>query len=230
MERRRASGELIGAQLRKARLDADQALLPPPEPQPSVLTPEKEVQRDARTYLASGNRYEALVSRLLAERPEVDDGQTLILAGYGAGLRVEKDALIVTEGHTHHPQAPVTHTLWRGMHRVARIVCLDPKGSLSFSAIQWCTEQNITLFLLDRSGGLVSTFTPEPAADALLRRRQYLAEVIELDIPIAQELLRRKLHAQKQTVLRHKNLPGRDRAQEILDAALAWLALPELPP
>ena len=90
MERRRASGELIGAQLRKARLDADRATLPPPEPQPSVLTPEQEMQRDARAYLAAGNRYEALVSRLLGEIPAVDDGQTLILAGYGGGLASRK--------------------------------------------------------------------------------------------------------------------------------------------
>ena len=91
-------------------------------------------------------------------------------------------------------------------------------------------QQNITLVLLDRSGGLVSTFTPEPAADALLRRRQYLAEVLGLDIPIAQELLRCKLPHQRQTIIRHSDLPGRARAQEILDAALAWLALSELPP
>src|SRR5262249_53759197 len=79
------------------------------------------------------------------------EGRTLILTGYGAGLRVERDALIVTEGRTHHPQTPLVHTLYRGVHAVSRIICLDPKGSVSFPAVSWCAEQGITLLLLDHA-------------------------------------------------------------------------------
>jgi CRISPR-associated endonuclease Cas1 len=56
-----------------------------------------------------------------------------------------------------------------------------------------------------------------------------LAELTGDNIPIAQELLRRKLQAQLATIVSHPDLPGAPRAQEILQAALAWLALPELP-
>jgi CRISPR-associated endonuclease Cas1 len=158
------------------------------------------------------------------------DGRTLILAGYGAGIRVERDALIVTEGHTHTPQSPPTHTLYRGMHDVARIVCLAPQGSISFPAIQWCAQQGITIHLVDRSGHLLSTLTPDATADAALRRRQYLAQGSGLEVAICQELVRRKLTAQRATVVRHPDLPGRARALEAFDMALAWLTLPELPP
>src|SRR5262249_57893681 len=96
--------------------------------------------------------------------------RTLTLAGYEAGLRVERDALIVTEGYTHAPQTPITHTLYRGMHDVERIVWLGAVGSLSFPALHWCAQQDITVLLLTRDGALLNTLTPEAPADVRLRR------------------------------------------------------------
>jgi CRISPR-associated endonuclease Cas1 len=113
---------------------------------------------------------------------------------------------------------------------VARIVCLAPQGSLSFPAIQWCAQQGITIHLTDRSGRLLSTLTPDATADAALRRRQYLAQDSGLDVAICQELVRRKLAAQRATLVRHPELPRQARALETFDMALAWLTLPELPP
>jgi CRISPR-associated protein Cas1 len=152
------------------------------------------------------------------------------MAGYGAGLRVERDALLVTEGCTHNPQTLITHALYRGMHDVERIICLTQSGSLSFAAVQWCRDQGITLILLDRWGSLLSTLTPEATADAKLRRAQYLAPSTGLDVTIAHELVKRKLQAQLATVERHPNLPNRPRALETLTMALSWLSLPEPPP
>src|SRR5262249_31503131 len=91
----------------------------------------------------------------------------------------------LTEGRTHHAQTPLVHTLNCGVHRVARIICLDPKGSVSFPAVSWCTEQGVTLLLLDRAGHLLSTITPEARADAQLRRCQYLAQSTGRDIALA---------------------------------------------
>jgi CRISPR-associated endonuclease Cas1 len=227
LARRRATGERIGVAFQRAE---PEPAPPPPEPVPLSLTPKQQLHRDSLAYLAAGNRYEGLTAKLLATTPERDTGQMLVLAGYGAGLRVERDALIVTEGHTHYPQTPVVHTLWRGMHDVSRIVCLNPKGSLTFPAIQWCAEQNITLLLLGHTGELLSTLTPEASADAGLRRRQYLAEATGQDIVIGQELLRRKLQAQRATLVTHPDLPDAVGAVDVLDMALAWLRMPELPP
>src|SRR5262249_33363584 len=154
------------------------------------------------------------------------EGCTLILTGYGAGLRVERDALIVTEGRTHHPQTPLVHTLYRGVHGVSRIVCLDPKGSVSFPAVSWCAEQGITLLLLGHAGHLLSSLTPDARADAALRRSQYLAQATGRDILVAQELLRRKLVAQRAALASHPVLPGQVRGLDVLDTALAWLMLP----
>ncbi len=232
IQRRRASGELIGMQLRKARLDAQEAASPPPVAVhlPTPLTPEQEVERDGLAWLEAGNRNEGLTGRLLAADRTSAGGRTLILAGYGAGIRVERDALVVGEGRTHHPQTPPAHTLYRGVHGVGRIVCLDPQGTVSFPAVRWCAEQDITIVLLDRSGHLLSALTPDATADAALRRRQYFAQETGRDVSICQEPLRRKLSAQRATILSQPALPGRDRAHDALNTALQWLTLPELPP
>jgi CRISPR-associated protein Cas1 len=206
------------------------ACAPPLTCIPSPLTPEEHAQRDSIACLAAGNRYEGLTAKLLPAERARGDGRTLILAGYGAGLRVERDALIVTEGHTHYPQTPLVHTLYRGVHDVARIVCVNAHGSCSFPAVQWCAEQGITLMLLDRSGSLLSTLTPDAAADARLRRSQYFAQATGQDVPICQERLRCKLRAQRATLASHPDLPGHVHALDVLDTAFAWLTLPELPP
>jgi CRISPR-associated endonuclease Cas1 len=238
-----AHGAQITADTADARQHKQQGSLPPAHPPstpvapvppltyvPSPLTPEERVQRDALAYLASGNRYEGLTAKLLTAERVRGEGRTLILAGYGAGLRIERDALIVTEGHTHGPQTPTVHTLYRGVHGVERVICLNPQGSLSFPAVRWCAEQEITIVLLDRSGHLLSTLTPDATADAALRRRQYFAQTTGQDVPICQELVRRTLAAQRATLVRHPELPGHAHALDVLDTALAWLRLPELPP
>jgi CRISPR-associated protein Cas1 len=154
----------------------------------------------------------------------------LILAGYGAGLRVERDALVVRVGCTHHPQTPVTHTLYRGMHDVERIVWLGAEGTFSFPVIQWCTQQDITVMLLSRNGELLSTLTPEAKADVKLRRCQYTAQASGQDIIVSRALVHRKLEGQRATIEAHPELLDRARAVEALDMALAWLSLPEQPP
>jgi CRISP-associated protein Cas1 len=156
-------------------------------------------------------------------------GRSLILAGHGAGLKVERDALVVSEGHTHYPQTPLIHTLYRGMHDVTRIVCLNPTGALSFAAISWCAAQGISLLLLDRDGSILSAFTPDAESDATLRRAQYLAASTGRDVEIARELVRRKVEGQRATLLAHPRLPGAERAASVLADALTWLALPTPP-
>jgi CRISPR-associated endonuclease Cas1 len=100
------------------------------------------------------------------------------------------------------------HTLYRGLHDVTRIVCLNPTGALSFAAIHWCAQQGISLLLLDRDGSILSAFTPEAESDATLRRAQFLAASTGRNVEIA-----------------HPRLPDADRAVSVLADALTWLEL-----
>lgn len=99
---------------------------------PIVDTIKPTHKEETVAWLRSGQRHEHTATRAINK----DDGRTLVLVGFGAGIRVEKDALIVTEGRTHHPQTAVVHTLHRGCHSVERIICIAPSGSLSFDAMR----------------------------------------------------------------------------------------------
>jgi CRISPR-associated endonuclease Cas1 len=201
-----------------------------------VASLQEDLAQASADWLSSGQRYEQVVARLTASPANagrhgkrLTSGRTLILAGYGAGIRVERDALIVTGGRTHHPQTLTVHTLYRGMHDVVRIVCLNPAGSLSFSAVNWCAEQGIAVVLLDRHGAVLSAFTPAAYSDAALRRAQYLAEAEGRDVAIAREIVRKKVEGQRATLLSHSHLPGANDAEQVLSDALSWLALPTPP-
>jgi CRISPR-associated endonuclease Cas1 len=124
---------------------------------------------------------------------------------------------------------PLIHTLYRGMHDVTRIICLNPTGALSFAAISWCAEQGISVLLLDRDGSILSAFTPEDESDATLRRAQYLAAPSGRDVEVAHELVRRKVEGQRDTLLAHPRLPDARRAVAVLTDALTWLELPTPP-
>ena len=93
---------------------------------PQTILYDGDISRDARAYAIAGKRYGKLATQLLRSK------QTIILTGYGCGIRVEHDALVVTEGRTYYPQQPVVHTLQRGLHRVDRIVCLNPRAHSHF--------------------------------------------------------------------------------------------------
>jgi CRISP-associated protein Cas1 len=243
LARRRANGELLGRQLHNARLAAQSVTaeatpIPAQSPAPiaeqrpvpaqaqPVLTPEERMNADSAAYGASGSRWEHIAEKLLTK-----EKHTLVLAGYGAGIRVERDALIVKDGCTYDPQAPKTHTLYRGLHDIRHITVMAASGNLSLQAIQWATQEHITISMLDRDGALLQSLTPESSANAALRRCQYQASMTGLDIIIAQHLLRYKIAGQRYTLECHPELPDEARAQGItsLADALTWLDI-ETPP
>ncbi len=80
-------------------------------------------------WRTSGKRYEQLTVRIAAQQQHQGRKRTLILAGYSAGLRVERAVLVVREGYTHYPQTGAEHTLYRDVHGVERIICRNCLGA-----------------------------------------------------------------------------------------------------
>jgi len=202
LARRRAAGELIGRAAAKAKREGtyDKPDTPPP------ALPASEW---GAAWRETGEARETQAARALG-RDRRERGKTLVLAGHGAGLRVERGALVVTDGHTHSTHTPARHVLHRAVHGVGRIVCVAPSGSLSFDAMQWCREQGITLILLDWNGELLATMTPESpghAADVTLRRRQYEAALTGCDVEVARWVIQQKLEGQLDTLRRVPTLP-----------------------
>ncbi len=188
------------------------------EPEPEPGEPTIEEQADA--WRDSGERWEAYADGTLEGRRRT----TLVLAGYGASIGVRRDALVVREGHTHSPHAPATHILYKWMHNVSHIVCLDTRGSLYFDAVRWCAQQNVTVLLIDGYGHLSSCLTPESDADVALRQQQYkLGEKRAAEI--AGEIVGRKLQRQVETLEAHVELPGRVGSLERIRSLAAQLEI-----
>jgi len=215
LARRRAAGELIGRAAAKARREGTYEK---PDTPPAPLP----IDEQGAAWLESGDAWEKRATVAL----DRDRGKTLVLAGHGAGLRVERDALIVTDGHTHTPHTPPVHTLHRAVHGVERIICLAPTGALSFAALTWCREQGISLLVLDRDGAIVSTITREDVSDVPLRRRQYGAALMGHDMALAHWLIGRKIQGQRDTLHAFQTLPGAAASVAALDDALAYIKAP----
>ncbi len=178
-----------------------------PEPEPSEPT----IREQADAYRDAGQRWGVYAQGTL----EGQRRSTLVLAGYGASISVRRDALVVREGHTHSPQEPAEHVLYKWMHNVSRIICLDTRGSLSFEAVRWCAQQKITVLLVDSYGHLYSCLTPESDADVLLRQQQYELGG-QRTAGIAKALVTEKLRGQLGTLESHIELPGGSEASLVV--------------
>ncbi len=181
--------------------------------------------RVGQDWHEAGERYEQLTAKALDQEQRCGTGRTIVLAGYGARLSIERGALIAQCGHTHTGDSAELAELYPAVHGVGRIICLGCVGSISFDAIRWCYSQDIMVTLLDNTGNLLSTLAAECPADAKLRRAQYRAADTGRDVVIARELLRRKLMGQRETIDQHPKLPNCPRAIEALGMALSWLTL-----
>jgi len=242
LARRRAAGEPLGRQATirdtaSTKRTPDTSTKPPVDTGATTTTAPKSEpikpnhKEETAAWLRSGQRHEHTTALAISK----EGNRTLVLAGFGAGIRVEKDDLIVTEGRTHHPQTAVVHTLHRGLHTVERIICIAPSGSLSFDAMRWCKEQSITLIMIDRDGCLLADIAAESSPDARLRRRQYLAadasdtSSTSCAARVAQWLIKLKLQGQRDTLVAH-DLPLSERGIDVLSQAIKWFDLPTLPP
>jgi len=83
---------------------------------------------DGTSYGESCQYYEAKANKKLLNT------DTIILAGYGACLKVEKGALVVKQGSTHDEQQEDNVTLYRGTHKIKQIIILADSGNISIDA------------------------------------------------------------------------------------------------
>jgi len=79
--------------------------------------------------------------------------EPLILCGHGAYVRVDHGSLLIRNGFTHYPQTRDEFRLFPGDANLPdRIVMLDISGAISFDALNWLSDQKITLVQLNWRG------------------------------------------------------------------------------
>jgi CRISPR-associated endonuclease Cas1 len=196
----------------------------PPADEAAIIPYHGDLYQDATAYQRSAERNTRIATSLLKNT------DMMVLAGYGAGITVVHDALVVRDGRSHGGQQVITRTLHRGLHGVSKIVFCNVHGGITLPAIEWCHQQGITLVMLDHYGQTQTTITSGHTTDARLRRCQYLAAERGSDVTIAAAILKRKFASQLRTIEAHATLPGAARALENLKTAIAWFGMEELPP
>ena len=203
---------------------ADDASMPVTSAAHSFVHYDSNLEEDGTAWKAVGERYDRKASRLLSH------SAVLVLAGYGAGIKLENDALVVREGRTHWPRDPPMHTLCRSQHTVRRIIFTNATASVSLPAIEWCRDQGISILILGYDGTVHSAIGADISADASLRRAQYMAASLGRDMEVARAILDKKTAGQLRTLQAHPELHDTGRAGDLLKVARAWLALKEPPP
>jgi CRISPR-associated endonuclease Cas1 len=170
------------------------------------------------------------VRRPLA-RPASLSQKPLILNGHGVKLRIERGSLLVQNGFTHYPQA---REEWRFFPAdpdlPSRIVLLDTSGYLTIDVLNWLSNQNIPLIVLNWKGE-VSTLTGFQAPDPALQHAQLLAEMNGTGLKLSVELIKAKLRGSQATLNRLPITPAVDEALATLDSNLGELAehIPDIP-
>ncbi len=195
-----------------------------PLPMPNAAASEPtQGHIDAAAWLASGLLYERETAKALRK----ERNQTIIVGGHGAAMKTANDALLVKEGVTHHPQVPVTHTLYRGQHDVQKIILLSHSGYITVQAMAWCKDEDICILVLSEDGSTLSSVTPDRCPDILLRRAQYTVTP-EDKAELACAILEKKLAGQLET-LRSSGLPNAQAACLVLHDLLSWLRMEQKP-
>ncbi|SFF01769.1 CRISPR-associated endonuclease Cas1 [Nitrosomonas sp. Nm166] len=139
-------------------------------------------------FTLNGKEYAESGKRWAAETKEKD---VITLAGNGCSLQVDKGQLVLRSGFGCSTVPDRERRFSRGVHAIRAIIVLNTTGSLSTAAIQWCADQRIALYILDRDANLTALTHPHTPHVISLRRLQYLVEPVAL----AKEILSRKLKA-----------------------------------
>ncbi|SFM87080.1 CRISPR-associated endonuclease Cas1 [Nitrosomonas communis] len=136
---------------------------------------------NGKEYAESGQRWS----------DQIKERDIITLAGNGCALKVEKGQLVLKSGYACSTVPNRERRLSRGVHIVRAIIVLNTTGSLSTAAIQWCSDQRIALYVLDRDANLTALTHPIIPHVISLRRLQYTVESLVL----AKAILHRKLEA-----------------------------------
>jgi len=127
---------------------------------------------------------------------KLKDSDTIVVGGFGSGLKVQDDALVVLSGQAYKDQAVKSpHKLYRAIHSIKRIVILSGQGFITLAALQWCVEQNIALLVINEHAQLLLCL-PDQESDAKLRRVQYRAVDNGKATSIVSELLHVRISQQ----------------------------------
>jgi len=131
---------------------------------------------------------------------------TLTIAGHGALLRIDGNALVVRNGFTHYPQERCElRFVPRDRALPERIVILSHSGALTIAALEWLARERVPLVFLDQRGNVASTFSAAVGDEIDLTLRNKLQSIdSKTALDVAKTIIAGKLLQHTHTI---KQLP-----------------------
>ena len=97
----------------------------------------------------------------------------LVLSGHGIRLNIHCDTLLIKCGFTHYPQKREEYRFFPQDRQLpSRIVILDGDGSISLDALEWLSNQGVSLVQIDWKGDVSSVGGVAYSADFNLVKKQ----------------------------------------------------------
>lgn len=129
--------------------------------------------------------------------------QPMVLTGHGVKLRIDRGALVVRNGFTHHPQQQEEFRIFPGDPRMpSRIVLVDTNGYLTLNVINWLSVQDVPLVLMNWKGEVTTVCGGDGTqSDPRLRQAQLEANKNGLGLRISIQLIKDKLKNSQETLL-----------------------------
>jgi CRISPR-associated endonuclease Cas1 len=118
----------------------------------------------------------------------------IVLYGFGIQVKVERGHLVLLDGIG---VARREARFSRIANDLRRLVVIGADGFASLGALRWLADIEAAFVMLERNGKVLVTTGPVAASDARLRRAQACAYHSAAAVPIACELIDRKLKAQE---------------------------------
>lgn len=119
----------------------------------------------------------------------------LTLSGYGIRVTVDHGHLLAEDGIGGDRRQ---YRLPRVGHGLNRLIIIGADGYVSLAALRWLADQDVGFTMLERDGKVLAVTGPVHPSDARLRRAQALANESGISLPIAVELISKKLAGQEQ--------------------------------
>lgn len=138
----------------------------------------------------AGGQDDSPTARLYARRPATD--QVAIAHGFGIRITVKDNHLVISDGIS----SVRRNRSWPAIDRtLRRVIITGPKGYMSFDALKWCKEHNVSVAQFSIDTELVSHVVNGQCEASDVRRQVHAADS-GMSATIARELISRKLRGQ----------------------------------
>lgn len=136
------------------------------------------------------------------------NSDTIVISKHGCTLKVRNGALSVEYREAGKEDTHKLLKINKGTHKIKQIVLTSKGGCITMDAIEWCKQQNITVYLISYDGEVLQVLTPKQPRNAKLAYLQYQASKSKIAISIGVELIREKTLSQIETVEKYARLYG----------------------